>query len=81
MQCDRCRYHNGNHDVACPESMSGVTKLQAMVNWTEGYRAGRSGEAKPHGASRTYSLGYGIGVVSLEEAENGCPDLDWGHAN
>lgn len=69
--CCYCRFGAGKHDVACPASMSGDAKVQAHKTWDAGYRTGRSGKPKPTDASATYSLGYGRGVVALEEYENG----------
>ncbi len=70
-RCCYCRFGIGKHDEACPESMSGDAKIQAYKAWDAGYRMGRSGKEKPTDASATYSLGYGYGVVALEEYENG----------
>ena len=71
MGCHYCGYHEGGHNVACPESMSGDAKVQAYNVWQEGYRTGRSGKKKSTNASATYSLGYLEGEVALEAYENG----------
>lgn len=74
--CDRCGYLSGKHDAACPNALSGVAQVQALKVWFDGFRKGRSGAKKPADASRTYSLGFGIGAKALEEAENGQPWVD-----
>lgn len=73
MRCLYCGYSEGKHSEACPESMSGDAKVQAHKVWQDGYRLGRGAlslETKRMLAA-TYNLGYGQGVVALEEAENG----------
>lgn len=73
MRCLYCGYSEGGHDLRCPESMSGEEKAQAHKFWRVGYDHGRSGDSEeeldePH---PSYDLGYGRGVVVLEELENG----------
>ena len=69
--CHYCGYGEPGHDKACPESMSGEAKIRAHKVWEAGYQMARSGRQNPTDPSATYSLGYGRGVVALEEAENG----------
>ncbi|TSC84313.1 MAG: hypothetical protein G01um101413_608 [Parcubacteria group bacterium Gr01-1014_13] len=69
--CPYCSYGEPGHDKACPESMSGQAKVLAQKSCQAGYRQGRSGKPEPTDASASYSLGYGRGIVALEEAENG----------
>ncbi len=76
--CDRCGHSGGKHNVACPETMSGVAKVLALKDWQEGYKQGRSsGKAKPAATTNgSYRLGYRYGVSALEEAENEEPFSD-----
>ena len=73
MRCLYCGYSEGGHNVACPESVSGDAKAKAHKAWQEGYRLGRGGRGERPAVdmSAAYNLGYGQGVVALEEAENG----------
>ena len=70
--CHYCGYGEPGHNVACPDSMmTAAAKAVAHKSWEAGYQDGRSGKPMRTDASATYSLGYGRGVVALEEAENG----------
>ncbi|OGH91956.1 MAG: hypothetical protein A2534_01175 [Candidatus Magasanikbacteria bacterium RIFOXYD2_FULL_39_9] len=70
-KCRCCKWTGNKHDVACPEGMSGITKVQALKAWDDGYRHGRGGREEPADTNASYTLGYLNGVVALEEVENG----------
>jgi hypothetical protein len=59
--CYYCR-HTGGHDPMCPG--------RPTVEWQRGRDAGRAGE-EPKSGLPVYMLGWQVGRVALEEAENG----------
>lgn len=70
MRCSRCAWEQG-HDPSCPEQIQDVALKEAVLrDYDEGYRAGRSG-LEIRSNKGPYKLGWGRGVVALEEAENG----------
>jgi hypothetical protein len=71
MKCFMCAWERF-HDTRCPEAQPPNFKAGAYLERSRGYQAGRSGEGIGDGPNEpSYVLGYGRGVVALEEAENG----------
>ena len=66
MNCHYCCWSGGKHDNACPAVL-----LTARGRWDWGWNDGRDGL---HKASQdlTYLLGYKVGEIAKEEAENNC---------
>jgi len=62
MDCYYCGWKNGHHDPNCPQEKNN--------DWEQGYSDGRAGLPNQRD-DPVYLLGYGRGVVALEEAENG----------
>ena len=60
--CPYCRYRNDQHDLNCPRGYD--------RDWSYGWHDGRRGWEAVSTHPR-YLLGYSIGIVGLEEAENG----------
>jgi hypothetical protein len=60
--CYYCRHRNGQHDPNCPQGDD--------PNWQYGWKDGRRGWEAVSTHPR-YLLGYSIGIVALEESENG----------
>lgn len=72
MRCPYCAHEEPSHALACPRP-DGKFDRDLREIWEDGYRAGRAGKECME-QTPTYRLGWGRGVVSLEEAQNGC---DW----
>ena len=71
MKCYMCNWECF-HDTRCPEAAPPNLKAGQRLEYQQGYRAGRSGNGIGEGSvTGAYTMGYGRGVVALEEAENG----------
>ena len=70
--CYYCAWRNGHHDPHCPQRQlhSETVFVLHKTLWEAGYKKGRGGQ-EPTNDDPVYMLGYGRGVVALEEAENG----------
>ena len=71
MSCKYCQWSGGNHHTACPSVL-----LTSRGRWDAGWNDGRDGKDKTSD-DPTYLLGYNVGEIAKEEAENGHdPHLD-----
>ena len=73
MQCVYCGWRRGGHDPQCPNAMSqgSVERETALADFRRGRDHGRGGKEPEPNSNPAYMLGWGQGVVALEEAENG----------
>lgn len=69
VKCSWCGWYKGAHETACPDVAE--NKEAAIKDYQRGYRVGRSGLDLSDKENATYRLGWGRGLVGLEEAENG----------
>lgn len=69
MECRYCGYKKGSHHSACPSALcTGGAERREI--WQGGFNDGRAGKTEMS-QNATYLLGYGVGIVALEEAQNG----------
>lgn len=61
-KCPYCSWRDNKHDPRCPQQYS--------PQWDRGWKDGRSGKSMQED-DEEYNLGWGEGLVALEEAENG----------
>jgi hypothetical protein len=66
-RCHYCQWGHPQHAEACPQSDKAKQAL-----WRKGWDEGYLGLESPSNNDPTFRLGFGQGVVALEEAQNGC---------
>ena len=67
MKCHYCGWHESHHSPICQKPGSPEVAI-----WERGRRDGRQGKAPPDTESNpVYWMGWVLGNVTLEEAQNG----------
>ncbi|MBI4086685.1 hypothetical protein HY416_01735 [Candidatus Kaiserbacteria bacterium] len=69
-QCIWCGAYKNGHDDGCPSAFPAHSPEKNSYH--AGWRDGRAGKTEPTlQESKFYMCGFGLGIVALEEAQNG----------